>query len=250
MMHYRKFFIILLLSFALLTTIGIEKVVKAQSGVVDLECIQRQILDPSIVCETQTSNIRGVRYVEDTICSVAGFTCDPDRERCIEYDEVQPAGTVATKFGCKVIFEDPTFPDCVVNGVACNVSGGKRCMLVNLYAFLDNPPATPQYRCVDLKLVNIFGVDLGPLNIFLPKFIRLGFTMFFVLIGFVLAFQLFGALWSSSTAGANDEAIQNAQKQIVNSLLGLFFIAVAVVVVQVLASLFGVTGSLFDFRYP
>lgn len=213
---------------------------------VDLECLKRQLFDPSVVCTSLPSG-ESVRVVEDSFCEAMGGIRTKLTERCIDYfDGVDHI----VRF---VVVED---------AAKCSCANSERCIMVNALSGGIFPvgfgPVAPfdittaaEWSCVSALEpgnINILGADLGPLTQVIPKFLRTGFSVLLGFFGFYSLWNIFWAIWDSTT-GRSQEKYENAQKTVLDAFMGLFYVIIALVVVQLISSLFGISGNIFEFSY-
>jgi len=221
----------LFISFLLL---GILNKVEASSQRLDLNCLQRKILDPKVQCEGISDKELQKEFVDSSICRNAGKTCNYN-QACIR-----------TKSTGETVCLD-IYKLCP----ACMDKTNGNCMVTN--PLEDSSVDTFSgytYECVlRSNEINIFGINMGTPDVAIPKLIRLWLSFFFGFIGIVAFFVLFSALWTHSTS-RNQEAIENTQKTIQNALVGIGLAVASVVIVQLISQLFGIQGDLFDLSVP
>ncbi len=83
----------------------------------------------------------------------------------------------------------------------------------------------------------------------LSELIRLLLIAFFMVIAIVALFLGIYGMYVYSTAGEDDEKVQKAQKIFKNAIIGLAIAVFGVVIVQVIAIVFGVSDGLFDLSF-
>lgn len=99
----------------------------------------------------------------------------------------------------------------------------------------------------ELSTVNFAGVNLGPPGIALAKIVRSGLTAFFAFVAIFFGFRLVYVFFQISQR--NEEAYESAQKTMIDAVIGLILMAIGIVVIQVLSTLFGISGNIFEFSY-
>ncbi len=216
---------------------------------VDLECLKRKLFDSSVVCDPLPENV-SVTVVDPSVCeSTPGYrSCNPE-ERCFRYyDSLQGIDDI----GCVK----------VINATGCGSACGEdeQCVLVNALSGGIGPVTgmvpelsthNAEYNCVsntEPGSLNIFGANVGPINQFVPKLLRTGLSVLLGFFGFYALWNIFWAIWDSTT-GRSQEKYENAQKTVLNAFMGLFYVIIGLLAVQLLSNLFGISGNIFEFRY-
>jgi hypothetical protein len=202
-------------------------------------------LPDEVNCNGQLDSNKGWSYVDAKKCVDASITINLKTDICIQNTSTIPAGLV------KVTIIDP-------GKCATTCNADEDCRLINplvAYSYAPGGPAqTHVWMCVRKEDVGgslhikMFGVDMGPPHVAIPKLLRTGFTIGLVFFGVYSMYQLFTAIWESAT-GRKAESYETAQKRVLSALIGVFWVIVGIILVQALASLFGVSGNIFDFNY-
>ncbi|HEX9804443.1 MAG TPA: hypothetical protein VGA67_02080 [Candidatus Dojkabacteria bacterium] len=254
-----KIFLLILLILSVFVSFSI-KVLAQDDGetTLDLECVNRLISENRAdeindVCVGSARASVTVLYAPEAKCEEKGLSCDPETQRCISLTETS-SGLI--DHVCIPIYTDNS------SCTDCDPDEGKRCLIANALAIQQQnflvdkdgnriPPGpgsqTEEYQCVDDSNINIFGVNMGPLDIAVAKIVR---TIFTVLLGFGGTFtgiRLVLALWG--TTQRTTESYENVQKTVLGSLIGLLLSAGGIVLVQLLSSAFGISGNIFEFSF-
>jgi hypothetical protein len=218
----------------------ITPVLGSGEGVLELDCHRLKILDPELICDTNTNNDFNYVYLSNSKCN----NCPTETHRCFEKQDID-GNALALPFCVEV-----------VNSARCSsCNEDEVCFYVNPLAVYDkttemdewiqqgNDP--DQWKCVDRETLNFLGIDFGSSEIAIPKLIRLILTFFFGLMGVAAGFILFSSLWTTSVS-REEQQIEKAQKAATSAIIGVVIALVGVILVQIIASLFGITGDLFD----
>jgi hypothetical protein len=226
--------------------------VSSEGPNIDLNCVRKLTIEGRAdeieeVCETE--DIRYVYteapYSECETNALGSGACDIDTEKCLRNYDTQTETIVS--FQCSQYVVDKT-----LCGPQCDPSNpNTQCEVANLLAFSTQVRngGTPslEYQCRDVNELQIFGVNMGPVDQAVAKIIRTTLTVIFVVTAVFMGFRILWVLWQISQR--DQESFENAQKTLLNALIGLFLMISGIVVVQLLASQFGISGNIFEFTF-
>lgn len=100
----------------------------------------------------------------------------------------------------------------------------------------------------ELAGINIFGANFGPPEYALPLIIRLILFGVFSVMGLLSIGYGFYGMYVRSTAQDSAEKVELSNKIYKNAILGVIISFSAVIIMQIIALLLGVSGSLFTFN--
>jgi len=95
--------------------------------------------------------------------------------------------------------------------------------------------------------VNFSGINLGPPETLVPTVSRILLTVAFAVIALATLFMAIYGLIVRTTASESPEKIELSAKIFKNALIGLAISTVGILIVQVIATLFGISNGIFDF---
>ncbi len=241
-MYYRK-----LITFFILFLILLPSVLTFVSGAGDagndtqdkgsglIQCYSDRLFDNGIECILCGTD--EAKSPEDchghTIFDSATCTCVPDGVDCQDKD--------ASEFARACLDKDPN-----------NFYNYNYCVCLDNNGNIVS--ATPSDDKSDNVLSNIksdlfFKTNFNGTVKDIPEFIRMLFIIVFMIIAIVAMFLGIYGMYVYSMAGEDDEKVQLAQKIFKNALIGLAIAVFGVLIVQLIAGLFGVSDGLFDFTF-
>lgn len=257
----KKTILIFTLTVLVFLFLGYQASVDAQY--LDLDCQKMKILDTTYMGDCQITDDLEFVFVRDQDCVDNGpafQSCAdlaranghiPNDYRCLRTDDVTTFPPVSA-YECKRV-HDSTGAQCL--DVDCTIDNNKRCTYVNLFA-VEGDAGTVRadiqtWTCVDqdsLFNLNVFGVNMGPADVAMAKISRTAMTGFFVFFAILSTWRFINALWRTTTK-REAEAFEDTQKEVRDAILGLIFAGAGIIVVQLFANLFGISGNIFEFTY-
>lgn len=243
---------VLLLLVLLVAFIGNQYRVDAQ---VLADCyVRRTTVDADIVC-----TLCGTEYEEEPSFCIDGENYDYSLCKCVEPDEDRCDGLERERI-------DRMRADCYAGGYFWAEPLCFCYETVVLTSTLSG--VTQQTTEIKLNKVNIevdrdksgsFSEDIKDTVFFdtnfdgsvdnLAELIRMAFIVAFGLIAVAAAFIGFYGMGVYSTAGEDDEKVQKAQKAFKNALIGIAVSVFGILIIQVVALMFGISGGITDFSF-
>lgn len=217
-----------LLVFVLLNSFVIVAYAGADERV-DLDCFRQQLLDPTVVCDPKAKiiNAKELPISECTKNGIPNCT-DQATQLCVSYQLVVVVVPIQY-YACPTVIDETKCTP------ACDASTKQVCRVSNVKDALAG--ATPVYQCQQ---------NTRSAAVVIPRLTRNVFTIVLAFLGFFAMFQIFTSIWTGSTA-TDENTVEDSQKNARNTMFGLGFVLASLVIVQLVASLAGVQGDIFDF---